>query len=314
MSHSGETSAGGARPLGEAVEISDGIFAYVQADGTWWINNTGFLVGARGVVSVDACATSLRTEAYLAAIAAVTAAPVRTLINTHHHGDHTFGNYLFDRATIVAHDGVRQGMAAWGQPKSAPFWTDVDWGPIELAPPFLTFEDRIRVYVDDLVCEVSHVGTPAHTLNDSIVWIPERRVLFSGDLIFNGGTPFLVQGSISGAREALTKLRSLGAETIVPGHGPVCGPDVIEAVDRYLGFVQSAAKDGREAGLTPLDTARDLDLGEYAALSDPERIVGNLHRAFAEIDGLPIGAVIDARAALADMVEFNGGRPLTCLA
>ena len=266
------------------------------------------------MVSVDACATSLRTEAYLAAIAAVTAAPVRTLINTHHHGDHTFGNYLFDRATIVAHDGVRQGMAAWGQPKSAPFWTDVDWGPIELAPPFLTFEDRIRVYVDDLVCEVSHVGTPAHTLNDSIVWIPERRVLFSGDLIFNGGTPFLVQGSISGAREALTKLRSLGAETIVPGHGPVCGPEAIEAVDRYLGFVQSAAKDGHEAGLTPLDTARGLDLGEFAALSDPERIVGNLHRAFAEIDGLPIGAVIDARAALADMVEFNGGRPLTCLA
>ena len=66
--------------------------------------------------------------------------------------------------------------------------------------------------------------------------------------------------------------------------------------------------------MTPLDTARDLDLGEFAALSDPERIVGNLHRAFAEIDGLPIGAVIDARAALADMVEFNGGRPLTCLA
>ncbi len=314
MSHSNEAASAGKRMTSTATEISDGIFAYVQADGTWWINNTGFLVGRRGVVSIDACATARRTTAYLEAIAAVTKTPVRTLINTHHHGDHTFGNYLFTEATIVAHDGVRQGMAAWGEPKSAPFWTEVEWGPVELVPPFLTFEDRIRVYVDDLMCEVSYVGVPAHTVNDSIVWIPERRVLFSGDLIFNGGTPFLVQGSISGAREALTRLRALGAQTIVPGHGPVCGPEAIEDVDRYLAFVQMAALGGHEDGLTPLEIARDLDLGEFAALSDPERIVGNLHRALAEIDGLPPGAPIDAHAALADMVEFNGGRPLTCIA
>ena len=314
MSHSNEAASAGKRMTGTATEISDGIFAYVQADGTWWINNTGFLVGRRGVVSIDACATARRTTAYLEAIAAVTKTPVRTLINTHHHGDHTFGNYLFTEATIVAHDGVRQGMAAWGEPKSAPFWTEVEWGPVELVPPFLTFEDRIRVYVDDVMCEVSHVGIPAHTANDSIVWIPERRVLFSGDLIFNGGTPFLVQGSISGARVALDSLRALGAQTIVPGHGPVCGPEAIEDADRYLAFVQMAALGGHAAGLTPLEIARDLDLGEFAALSDPERIVGNLHRALAEIGGLPPGAPIDALAALADMVEFNGGRPLTCIA
>ena len=314
MSHSSEAFSADNRTTSTATEISDGIFAYVQADGTWWINNTGFLVGRRGVVSIDACATARRTTAYLEAITAVTQTPVRTLINTHHHGDHTFGNYLFTEATIVAHDGVRQGMAAWGVPKSAPFWTEVEWGPVELVPPFLTFEDRVRVYVDELVCEVAHVGTPAHTVSDSVVWIPERGVLFSGDLIFNGGMPFLLQGSISGARVALDSIRALGAQIIVPGHGLVCGPEAIEEVDLYLAFVQMAALDGHAAGLTPLEIARDLDLGEFAALSDPERIVGNLHRALAEIDGLPPGAPIDAHAALADMVEFNGGRPLTCLA
>lgn len=293
-------------------EVSDGIYAYIQPDGSWWINNTGFLVGRRGVVSVDACATERRTRAYLDAIAAVTDQPVRTLINTHHHGDHTFGNYLFTGATIVAHDGVRRSLLAWGEPRSAPYWTDVDWGDIELAPPFLTYRDEVTVYVDELACQVRYIGTPAHTTNDSVIWIPDRKLLFCGDLLFNGGTPFLLQGSISGALQAADTLRALGAETIVPGHGPVCGHEVIGQVAGYLRFVQDLARRGHDAGLSPLDTARQTDLGEYRDLLDPERIVGNLYRAYAELDGGEPGGQIDGAAALADMVSFNGGRPLSC--
>ena len=66
--------------------------------------------------------------------------------------------------------------------------------------------------------------------------------------------------------------------------------------------------------MSPLEAARETDLGEYAHLSDPERIVGNLHRAVAELSGTPPGGPIDAVAALTDMVAYNGGRPLTCLA
>ena len=295
-------------------EVSDGIFAYIQHDGTWWINNTGFLVGSNGIVAIDSCATTARTTALLNTIAAVSDQPIRTLINTHHHGDHTFGNYLFPGATIVGHEGVRAGMRAWGAPKSAPYWTDVDWGPVELAPPFLTYTDSVRVYVDDVVCEVQYIGTPAHTTHESIVWIPERRLLFSGDLLFNGGTPFLVQGSLSGARAALTTLRAFDAETIVPGHGPIGGPDLIESVDAYLAFVQQSARAGHADGLTPLELAYQLDLGEFSALSDSERIVGNLHRAYSEIGGAAPGTVLDAATILGQMVEFNGGHPLTCLA
>ena len=299
-------------PPGAAREISDGIYAYVQPDGTWWINNTGFLVGRTGVTAVDACSTERRTRAYRDAIARVTPLPVRTLVNTHHHGDHTFGNYLFDTATIVAHDNAREAMKAWGAPKSEPFWDPVDWGEVEIAPPFLTFSDEVTLYVDDLRCHIRHVGTAAHTTNDSIVWIPERRVLFSGDLVFNGGTPFLLQGSISGALVALDGLRRLGAETIVPGHGEVCGPEAIETVIGYVRFVQDLAREGHANGIAPLDLARQTDLGEYAGLLDAERIVGNLHRAYAELDGAAPGARIDAPAALTDMVAYNGGRPLTC--
>jgi len=106
----------------EVHEVSAGIYAYVQPDGTWWINNTGFLTGPQGVISVDTCATQRRTQAYLEAIAAVTPAPVRAVVNTHHHGDHTFGNCLFRGAAIVAHERAREEAIAFGPPRELPFW------------------------------------------------------------------------------------------------------------------------------------------------------------------------------------------------
>ncbi len=301
-------------PLGTAVEVADKVFAYIQPDGTWWINNTGFLLGRNRVTAVDACATERRTRAFLDAIRAVTPAPVRTLINTHHHGDHTFGNYLFEDATIVAQDRARDAMLGFGNPFSAPFWTDIEWGNVEIAPPFLTFGDRITHFVDDLRVEVIHPGVPGHTTNDAVVWIPEDGVLFTGDLVFNGGTPFLLMGSPTGALTCLTMIRELEATTLVPGHGPICGPEVLEGIERYISFVLDVARQGLAAGLSPLEAARQTDLGEFADLTDPERIVGNLHRAYAELGGAEPGAVIDMRGALADMVEYNGGKPLTCRA
>ena len=301
-------------------EVSAGIYAYIQPDGTWWINNAGFIVGASRVAAVDSCATEARTRAFLAAINATCGGrPVQTLVNTHHHGDHTHGNYLLDDATIVAHERCREEMLAEGPPGTSKLvstgtWTGVEWSDIRTAPPFLTYTDRISLYVDDLRCEVIHVGTPAHSTNDSIVWIPERRVLFAGDLLFNGGTPFLLSGSVAGALEAVASLKNLGPLTIVPGHGPVCGPEIIDSVLAYLNFVVDLAMAGQAAGLRPLEVALAADLGEFGALTDPERLAGNLHRAYADLAGAARGASIDTRAALADMIHYNGGKPLTCRA
>ena len=295
-------------------EVGDGVFAYVQPDGSWWINNTGFLTGPQGVISIDACSTAARTRAYQQAIATVTPAPVRAVVNTHHHGDHTFGNCLFPGAAIVAQERARAEAIAFGPPRELPFWDHPDWGDLELDPPFITFTDEIALHAGDLRAQVVYVGTPAHTTNDSIVWIPERSVLFCGDLIFNGGTPFLLMGSVAGTVDVLEQvLRPLGAQTIVPGHGPVfSGPEPIEATLDYLGFVLGLARRTVEAGLSPLEAARDTDLGRFAGWSDAERIVGNLHRACAELGGADRGAPVDVVAALTDMVTYNGGQPLTC--
>jgi cyclase len=297
-------------------QVSDGIYAYVQPDGTWWINNTGFLAGPQGVISIDTCSTQRRTQAYRGAIAAVTPAPVRTVINTHHHGDHTFGNCLFPGASIIAHERARAEAIAFGPPRELPFWDGPDWGDLHLDPPFVTFTDEIAVHAGDLRAQVRHVGRAAHTTNDSIVWIPGRSVLFCGDLIFNGGTPFLLMGSVAGAVVVLEEvLRPLGAQTIVPGHGPVfSGTGPIDDTLDYLRFVLDLAGAARAAGLGPLEAARRADLGRFASWPDAERIVGNLHRALAELDGTPCGGQIDITAALADMVAYNGGAPLTCRA
>lgn len=299
----------------ELVRLGDGAYAHIQPDGSWWINNAGFMVGRRGVVSIDVCATRRRTERYLEVIRSVTDQPIRTLVNTHHHGDHTFGNSLLPGATIVAHERTRREMLESGPPQPWPFWTHIEWGGLELSPPFLTYADRVTLWVDDLPVEIRHVGLPAHTTNDSIVWIADRRLLYSGDLVSSGVTPFCLQGSVAGAVRVLEQvIKPLGARTIVPGHGSVRGPEVIDEVLGYLRFVLDIAAAGLAAGMSPLESARESDLSRYAGWLDPERIVGNLHRAYVDLTGGVCGQPIDMVAAMSDMVTFNGGLPLTCRA
>jgi cyclase len=83
-------------------------------------------------------------------------------------------------------------------------------------------------------------------------------------------------------------------------------------VGGYLEFVLATAKAGRAAGVFPLETTREVDLGEYAGRFDSERIVGNLHRAYRDLDGS--GDELEVRAALLDMIAFNDGKPLSCYA
>jgi len=300
------------------VEVADNVYAYVQHDGSWWINNAGFVVGDEGVVAVDTCSTEKRTRDFLASMATVTDEQLRVVVNTHHHGDHTHGNYLTHPAAIVGHDRCRDEMIAagihthhyegvFGDPPP-------DWGELELAPPMLTFSDHMHVHTGDTSIELHYIGGPAHTTNDVVAWLPDQSTLFTGDLVFNGGTPFVLMGSVSGSLAAVERLRTFGADTIVPGHGEVCTTAVLDGLVDYYKFVQQVAADAASAGATPLEAARDLDLGDFAGLTDSERIVGNLHRAMFELDGGAPGGKIDITAAIGDMIAFNGGKPLRCLA
>ncbi len=294
-------------------EVSPGIFAYVQLDGTWFLNNCGFIVGKQSAVVIDTTSTERRAHAFRDALRRTTPNPVQALVNTHSHGDHTHGNYLFSPQTaIIAHDLCREDVLQQDIEATRARFPTGDFGHPMLTAPMVTFPDRLTVFVDEIAVELQFMG-PAHTTNDVIAWIPERKLLFSGDLVFNGGTPFALAGSIAGWLEVLPRLHALGAETIVPGHGPVCDASVFETIDAYLRFVQTTAARGFETGVPPLELARSIDLGEFAGLGDAERIVGNLHRAYSELRGEPRGTTLAAEA-FTDMIAYNGGQPLRCLA
>lgn len=300
----------GAEPSTRLTEVADGVFAYVQHDGTWCINNAGLVTGGDTNILVDTAATEARARRLREAIHRVVPDGPHILVNTHHHGDHVFGNALFTPATtVVAHERARTEMAESGLGLQK-LWPNVDWGDLPLVLPHITFRDTLTMYAGDLRLDLLHVG-PAHTTNDVVVWIPERKVLFSGDVLMSGVTPYCMMGSIEGSLTAIDRLRALGAETVVTGHGPVAGPELFDSNAAYLRWVQHLAEEGARAGLTPLETAREADIttAGFGELLDPERLVGNLHRADAEHRGLPPGAPIDVLRSFQEMAEYHGGLP-----
>ncbi len=299
--------------LGTLEPLGDGVYAYVQPDGSWWVNNAGFVVGPNFVTLVDTASTERRTRALLRTVGdTAPGLPVRVVVNTHHHGDHSFGNSLVPDALVLGQARARADMAGFGEPPVLTSWNQIAWGEVHCRVPEVTFETGVTVWHGEQPCEVRHVGRTAHTHGDVIVWLPGPGVLFAGDLLFNGGTPFVLGGSIAGLIEVLDRfVLPLQPDRIVPGHGPVCGTEVVERTTEYLVFLQRAAADGRARGLSPLACASGLALGDFGGWLDAERIVANLHRAYAELPGSDF--VVDETRAFADMVALNGG-PLRTIA
>ncbi|TCO65887.1 MBL fold metallo-hydrolase [Actinocrispum wychmicini] len=296
-------------------EVVPGVHAWVQPDGSWWLNNAGAVHNGDDIVLIDTCATRRRTTLFLEAVAAATGnATIRTAVNTHLHGDHTYGNALLPASTtIVAHQNTRDGLLADFLLKNTPpIWSPTpNWEIDDIRPPTATLRDTMSLYAGTTEVQLHHPGYTAHTVGDVVAWLPQQQVLFTGDLVFHQVTPLVFMGSVDGARRSVEWLRSFPARSVVPGHGPLLTDetfnDVLDTHTRYYEFVQSTAATGIAQGRTPLDAAKDCDLGEFATLPDPERIVLNLHRAYADRTNTPM----DLAAALTDAVTYNNG-PLHC--
>ncbi|MEC4017665.1 MBL fold metallo-hydrolase [Streptomyces sp. H27-D2] len=288
--------------------VADGVYAFVQPHGGWCLNNAGLVAGAGGAVLIDTAATESRTRRLREEVERIVPGGPDLVVNTHFHGDHTFGNGQFaPRATIVAHEGTRADTAEAGLSMRG-LWPAVEWGETPLTLPTLTFRDELTLHAGELAVELLHIG-PAHTANDVVAWVPDRGVLFTGDVVWSGVTPFVLMGSIEGSLRALDRLRALGPRIVVPGHGPVGGPELLAGTEAYLRLIRRLAEEGERDGLSPLEAARRADLGEFAGWLDPERLVGNLHRAYAELRGLPHGSRIDVLGPFQEMAEYHGGLP-----
>jgi cyclase len=296
-------------------EVVSGVHAWVQPDGAWWVNNAGVVHGDDGVILIDTCATRRRTGLFLKAVRDVTGdAPINLAVNTHLHGDHVYGNALLpDTTTIISHEKTRAGILADViLANTPPIWHPApDWGIDAVRPPTVTLRDELTLHTGSRAVVLKHPGYTAHTVGDVVAWLPAERVLFTGDLVFNQVTPLVFMGSIDGAIRSVGWLREFPADHIVPGHGPlVAGPDFAAVLDthaRYYRFILDTAAEGMARGLSPLEAAKEADLGEFAGLPDAERIVLNLHRAYADA----ANAEMNLTAALSDAVAYNGG-PLHC--
>jgi cyclase len=234
-------------------------------------------------------------------------------VNTHFHGDHAYGNALLpESAVVVGHRVTREELLADFILKTPlPIWSPAPvWGVPDVRPPAVVLEDRLTLYTGERRIELRHPGHRAHTPGDVVAWLPEEQVLFTGDLIFHEVTPLVLMGSVEGALRSLDWLAGFGARTVVPGHGALITGDlapVLAAHEAYYRLILDTARRGRAEGLTPLEAARTCELGPFAAWPDRERLVLNLHRAYADAEG----GEPELLTAFSDAIAYNGG-PLHC--
>jgi glyoxylase-like metal-dependent hydrolase (beta-lactamase superfamily II) len=271
-------------------EVADGVFAYVQEGGGLCVANAGLIVGRDGCVVIDALFAPSMTRAFRDEIRRVTDKPVRTLISTHHHVDHTMGNALFPEARIIAHKNARSEQQRVGKgvldllrPRIPELVAELD--DVELRLPDETFDDEMEQQLgNSRSIRLLHLG-PAHTIGDALVLLPRERLLFAGDIAFHRVTPLGMEGHIGGWIDVCERVGEMEIETIVPGHGPVGGKTDLQEMRGYLETIREQARGAFDAGRTTEQASMGIDLGEYASWPEPERLALNVGRLYQEFRG-----------------------------
>jgi cyclase len=307
----------------ELREIARDIYACLQPDRGLGTSNSG-LVNRGGGLVVDTFWDLPHTRLLIERYATVWKEPARRVVNTHHNGDHCWGNQLFRGAEIIGHrlcaasfgrerpeamEALRTGAGSGDTMLEAfaRLLADWDFNGIELVPPTTLVDERLRLELDGVAVELVWVG-PAHTGGDLLVHLPAERVVFTGDVLFRLCTPIGWDGTYARWIGALDQIVALAPDVIVPGHGPLCGVEGPREMQAYLRYVQAEARRCFDAGLESLDAARRIDLGPYAGWTEPERIVFQVERAYRELRGVPFDAPIDVPRVFRDMMRLRDER------
>lgn len=299
--------------------IGDRTWVWLQPDGGWGWSNAGLVEATDRSLLVDTLFDLRLTRDMLDAMRSQTAErPVRTLVNTHANGDHCWGNQLVEGAEIVASvacaDEMRELdpsvlaslLAAEGLGPLGDYLRRIfgafDFAGIRVTPPTRTFEGEIALQVNDREVRLIEVG-PAHTRGDTLVHLPDERIVFSGDILFVEGTPIVWAGPISRWIAACDRILSLDAEVIVPGHGPLTDARGVLRVREYLAYVDVEAAARYRAGMSVEEAARDIALGQFTTLRERERIVVNVEAKYRELRGGDQHA--NVAALFASMAQFT---------
>jgi glyoxylase-like metal-dependent hydrolase (beta-lactamase superfamily II) len=172
---------------------------------------------------------------------------------------------------------------------------DYNFDDIELVLPTTLFDARYELNLDGKQVHLIYVG-PCHQVGDTIIHLPEERVVFAGDVLFRQCTPMGWTGSYEKWFKCLDLLIELDPEVIVPGHGPLCGIEGVMEMKAYLQYVRDESRKYFDAGLSSLEAARKIEFGPYAEWRAPARLYMNVERAYREFRNEPPDVPWDAAA------------------
>ncbi|HEX6814127.1 MAG TPA: MBL fold metallo-hydrolase [Gemmatimonadaceae bacterium] len=292
-------------------ELAPGVYAVLgdTGRGVEGRPNAGFVITSAGVVVIDALASPGEGRVLMRTIHTVTRTPVRYLVLTHHHPDHTFGAIVLKRAgaRIIAHPDRRTLANIDGDDRLASDWTGV-MGLEQMRGFAYADAPDIAVRHDTLLdvggrrIEIVRPGA-AHTAGDLMVWLPAERVLFAGDVLVEDGVSMMVDGSSTAMLGALARIDSLDPRVAVPGHGRLAAkPATLVARTRCYVLalrdtMRRAVADGVRMGqsldrLPPADRDRPVSLHS--------RLRRNAVRVYGEMEQMLLGAPPSKEALAAE--------------
>ncbi|MBX3222653.1 MAG: MBL fold metallo-hydrolase [Labilithrix sp.] len=307
------------------VDLGNGAWGWIAHSGSWGWSNAGLIADHEASLLVDTLFDLPLTAQMLKAMrdAEPRAKKIATVVNTHANGDHCHGNQLIEGAEIIATHASAEEMEEVTPELLAEIMRDAredptdagrflrycfdafDFEGIRHTPPTRTFERELTVKVGDKDVHLIEVG-PAHTKGDMLVHVPADRVVFTGDILFIGGTPIMWAGPVQRWIDACRRIEAMDVDYVVPGHGPIVDRAGAGLVRGYLEYVRDEAKVRYDAGMSAFDAARDIPLKEYAEWTDSERIVVTVDRLYAELSGRPSSSsVLDLFARMADVFDFE---------
>ncbi len=302
-------------------EVADGVWAYLQPDGGWGWSNAGVISGGGGALLVDTLFDLRLTAEMLDEMRRTTpsAGRIDTVVNTHANGDHCYGNALLGGSEIISTARCAEEMLQLPPSSMAAMMRSADsLGPagqflgrifapfsfedVPLVVPTRTFQGQLDLGVGGRRVVLLEVG-PAHTAGDAVVHLPDAGVVFTGDILFHCGHPIVWSGPVANWIAACDRVLALHPTVVVPGHGPLATPEALEDLKGYFELLTREAKVRFDGGMTPLDAARDIDLGPYAGWSEAERVVANVHALYRDF-GSPAPA--DALTLMGEMALLAG--------
>lgn len=243
----------------QAEEVSPGVYAVItpsrdlpNPDNGGWNSNSGFVVTGEGVLLVDTGSSTGIGEALRRTIAGVTDQPVRWIVNTHAHGDHWLGNAAFASTVrhIYASSAVAESIGA-----DARYWIDSfnqmtggATGESEPLPPDTLIDERTEFVFGDRQVVMFPSGN-SHSPGDLIVWLPDARVLISGDVVYSDRMPSTNASDLRNWIAMLEELTALDPAVVIPGHGAVTDRSGLVRLHELLGLFWESVTAHYENGL-----------------------------------------------------------------